>query len=68
MNDEQKITINIHDDAGLACPHCGAYWGHPDESLNFPNRFKVDDWVKCYNPNCWVIHYNPFSGSMEYET
>ena len=46
------------------CPVCGAYWGHPNKDLDFPNRWKVRDedgvWWKCYN--CWS-YYNPF-GSM----
>jgi hypothetical protein len=40
-----------------ACPGCGAYWGHPDPSLDFPNRPKVDDAWKCYNPACEVGYY-----------
>jgi hypothetical protein len=39
------------------CPGCGAYWGHPDPALDFPNRVKVDDHWKCYNPNCDVAYY-----------
>jgi hypothetical protein len=40
-----------------ACPRCGAYWGHPNKELDWPNRSKVGDehgvwWWKCYNPNC----------------
>jgi hypothetical protein len=40
-----------------ACPECGAYWGHPDPALDFPNRPKVDDDWKCYNPECRVGYY-----------
>jgi hypothetical protein len=41
-----------------ACPGCGAYWGNPDESLDFPNRPKVDNDFKCYNPECEVGFYS----------
>ena len=40
-----------------ACPRCGAFWGHPDPSLDFPNRIKVDNDWKCYNPNCTCGYY-----------
>jgi len=54
----QKMNeITIHVVPETACPGCGAYWGHPDESLNFPNRPKVDDHWKCYNPACEVAYY-----------
>lgn len=35
-----------------ACPECGAYWGHPNKALDFPNRPKVDNHWRCYNPEC----------------
>lgn len=56
------IHIEVVPDEMMACPKCGAYWGHPDEALNFPNRFKVDNWARCYNPDCAVDLYNPFTG------
>jgi predicted DsbA family dithiol-disulfide isomerase len=40
-----------------ACPRCGAFWGHPDPRLNFPNRIKVDTSWKCYNPDCTCAYY-----------
>lgn len=40
-----------------ACPRCGAYWGHPDPALDFPNRPKVDNDWRCYNPNCSCAYY-----------
>ena len=60
----------VVDDENSACPQCGAYWGNPDESLNFPNRSKVGDaegvwWWKCYNPECEVDFYDPASGRYE---
>ena len=56
------LTVNIVSDEGIACPKCGAYWGHPNKTLDFPNRFKVDDFCKCYNPKCEVNYYNPYTG------
>ncbi len=47
------------------CPRCGAYWGHPDKTLNWPNRIKVDDHWKCYNPECTVGFYDPETGWIE---
>lgn len=47
----------IHIVPDEACPGCGAYWGNPDKSLDFPNRIKVDNDWKCYNPNCEVGYY-----------
>lgn len=55
------IKVNIIDDEKLACPECDAYWEHPCNRLNYPNRFKVDDFCKCYNPDCKVTYYNPFT-------
>ena len=44
-----------------ACPECGAYWGHSDPKLDYPNREKVYDdehaWLKCYNPMCYTQFY-----------
>jgi len=40
-----------------ACPGCGAYDGNPDKALDFPNRPKVDNHWKCYNPACEVGYY-----------
>jgi hypothetical protein len=49
------MEINIVADS--PCPECGAYWGNPNKSLDFPNRVKVDDLWKCYNPGCDVAYY-----------
>ena len=49
----------------IACVGCGAYWGHPDKSLDFPNRFKVDETCECNNPACTIEFYNPFTGETE---
>lgn len=40
-----------------ACPTCGAYAGNPDPALDFPNRPKVDNHWKCYNPECPTGYY-----------
>jgi len=61
----ENLTTNIVSDEGIACLGCGAYWGHPDKSLDFPNRFKVDLFCKCYNPDCKISYYNPFTGETE---
>lgn len=61
MND---INETISDD--IPCPGCGAYWGHPDATLNYHNRFKVDNFCKCYNPKCTVVYYNLYTGEAEY--
>jgi hypothetical protein len=39
------------------CPGCGAYSGHPDPRLDYPNRIKVNTHWKCYNPACEVGYY-----------
>lgn len=62
---EPPMTIVILPDERLACPGCGAYWGHPNPDLDFPNRFKVDDWARCYNPACKVAMYHPETGETE---
>jgi hypothetical protein len=59
------LTFKVVPDEYLACPRCGAYWGHPDKALDFPNRYKVDDWAKCFNPNCQVGYYQPSTGQVE---
>ncbi len=61
----QQIIIGIVKDDGTACPGCGAYWGNPDPALDFPNRFRVEDFCRCYNPDCKVAYYNPFTGEVE---
>ena len=48
-----KITI-VPDQA---CPRCGAWWGNPDPALDFPNRIKVDNDWRCYNPDCTCAYY-----------
>ena len=50
------LIINIVPD--MPCPGCGAYWGHPDPALDYPNRPKVGAAFKCYNPACKVDYYN----------
>lgn len=57
-----KITV-VPDQA---CPGCGAYWGHPDPELDFPNRVKVDTHWRCYNPACDVAFYED-GEILEYE-
>jgi hypothetical protein len=49
------MKLRIVDDQ--ACPKCGAYWGHPKKALDWPNRIKVDDDWRCYNPKCDVAFY-----------
>jgi hypothetical protein len=53
------VNINIVPDEYGACPRCGAYWGHSDKELDFPNRQKVDHYWKCYNPKCTAGFYDP---------
>lgn len=64
------IKIRIVPEA--ACPVCGAYWGHPDPELDWPNRPKVGDekgwWWRCYNPRCPVAYYLPETGKVVYES
>jgi hypothetical protein len=48
-----RITV-VNDEA---CPRCGAFWGNPNPELDFPNRPKVDNDWKCYNPNCTCGYY-----------
>jgi hypothetical protein len=55
--DGTPVQIRVVADDSIACPKCGAYWGHPDPALDFPNRFKVDDFCRCYNPKCSVRFY-----------
>lgn len=50
------ITVQVVPDQ--ACPECGAYWGHPDRKLDWPNRAKVENNIKCYNPECRVYFYH----------
>lgn len=52
------------------CPKCGAYWGHPEPELDYPNRPKVQDenevwWWRCYNPKCSVDYYDPETDAVE---
>lgn len=54
-----NIEIRVVPDAYGACPRCGAYWGHPDPALDFPNRAKVDNDWRCYNPACTCGYYDP---------
>lgn len=62
-----RVTFYVVPDEQVACPRCGAYWGHPDPKLDWPNRFKVDDWCRCYNPECTVAMYQPSTGAIEEE-
>lgn len=54
-----EIKIEVVPDAYGACPRCGAYWGHPDPALDYPNRQKVDNHWRCYNPNCTCAYFDP---------
>ena len=45
-----KAGVTVDDDE--ACPVCGAFAGHSDPNLDFPNRPKIDGWWRCYNPKC----------------
>jgi hypothetical protein len=56
-NDTRTDDMRIEIVPTEACPTCGAYDGHPNDSLNFPNRPKVDNNWKCYNPVCPVGFY-----------
>jgi hypothetical protein len=56
---ERRLRLVIVPDQYGACPRCGAYWGNPDPDLNFPNRAKVDNDWRCYNPSCTAGYYNP---------
>jgi hypothetical protein len=60
--DEASVEITVVPEEWMACPACGAYWGNPDKALDFPNRFKVDYWARCYNPDCATEFYNPLGG------
>jgi len=59
------VGLVVVPDEELACPGCGAFWGHPDPALDSPNRFKVDDFCRCYNPACSIGYYNPYTGETE---
>jgi hypothetical protein len=57
-----ELTITVVPDE--ACPGCGAFWGNPDTSLDYPNRPKVGNadgtWSwRCYNPFCSTDYYTP---------
>lgn len=52
--DDFKIVI-VPDQA---CPGCGAHADHEDVKLRYPNRPKVDNHWKCYNPECEVGYYS----------
>jgi hypothetical protein len=62
--DPKPFTITVVPDEYGACPRCGAYWGHPDKALDFPNRNKVDHLWRCYNPGCTAGYYDPDSGEV----
>lgn len=64
--DVEQVEFEVVDDEYGQCPECGAYWGHEDEDLNYPNREKVDRYWKCYNPDCKVGYYHPETGDIEY--
>lgn len=61
---DNRIRIQVVPDQ--ACPVCGAYWGHPDDKLDWPNRVKVDSDWKCFNPECDVAYYRD-GQVIEYE-
>jgi|SRR5882757_714064 len=61
----QPIQIRVVQDRYGMCPRCGAYWGHPDPALDFPNRQKVDSYWRCYNPECTCGYYDPETGDIE---
>ena len=70
---EFKLKVQIMDGpptvqsvSDQPCPRCGARWGHEDPKLDFPNRIKVDDFWRCYNPDCEVGYYDPATGEIEY--
>ena len=63
-----KAGVTIDDDE--PCPVCGAFWGHPDPNLDFPNRPKIgnDDgtwWWRCYNPKCGWDYRDSKTGGQE---
>jgi hypothetical protein len=62
----EVITLKVVDDQ--PCPKCGSYWGHPDASLDHPNRPKVEMegvwWWRCYAPDCPVNYYDPKTGTV----
>lgn len=58
------LTIAIVPDEYGQCPGCGAYWGHPIKELDFPNRQKVDNHWRCYNPRCTVGYYDPETNAI----
>ena len=58
---EDGTVLNFVIVPEVPCPACGAGW---------PNRVKIDDWWKCYNPSCGVAYYRPVEGDpdwLEYE-
>jgi hypothetical protein len=59
------MEIVIVPDTMGTCPRCGAYWGNPNKALDFPNRQKVDEWWKCYNPTCVVGYFVPGTNRIE---
>lgn len=63
--DGPPAFIRVVADEAMACPRCGAHAGHPDPALDFPNRFKVDDFCRCENPACLVGFYNPYTGQSD---
>ena len=69
---QNRLRIRVVPNEYGACPRCGAYWGHPDKALDFPNRSKVGDedgtwhW-KCYNPACSCGYYDPERGTVTAE-
>ena len=55
---KDTLTINVVSDEYGRCPKCGQ---------GYPNRQKVDNWWKCYNPKCKVGYYEPETGQVELE-
>lgn len=66
------IDIEIVRDEDIPCPECGAYWGHPDEDLDYPNRYKIytedGDFCRCYNPDCDVEYYSPDAEIVQFQS
>lgn len=58
------MDFTIVSDRYFECPRCGAYAGHPDPSLDFPNRNKVDHYGSCFNPNCTCAYFDPETGEV----
>ena len=65
MLNKENMEIILTPTGYGACIGCGAHDSHPNPELRFPNRQKVDDYYRCYNPNCEVAYYHPETGDWE---